>query len=343
MRLARVLIALSVVAVALLAHAAPASAALKLCNQTSYIVYAAIGAATKTELDTRGWTRIVPGDCQTPIPGPLTAPAYFIYARTSQAHSGASRAWGGTVQICARDTNFAQRMKLPVHGCQGNDFYKMPFAVLDRHGNPSWTTTFTETPALKALKDARHAGVNRLLEDLGYHVNVPGERARDLALEDFHKRMKLPADASEADLFDALETEAMKAAAPAGYTICNDTDDPLWAAIALQTPKGIVTRGWWLVTPGACSRAITEPLKTDSVYLFAEHKAKHVIVSGPTKLCVSNIEFEIAGRAACSGKGVTQMGFATTNTKGRAGYVAHIGDNGLLATAPPPHKAGTAK
>jgi uncharacterized membrane protein len=343
MKFAKVLIIAGMAAGALLARAAPASAALKLCNQTSYVVYAAIGAATKTELDTRGWTRIVPGDCQTPIPDPLAAPAYFIYAHTSQAHSGPSRAWGGNVPICARDTNFAQRTKLPVHGCQGNDFYKMPFAVLDRHGSPSWTTTFTESPALKTLKDARHAGINRLLEDLGYHVNVPGERARDLALEDFHKRMKLPADASEADLFDALETEATKAAAPAGYTVCNDTDEPLWAAIALQTPKKFVTRGWWQVSPGACSRVLTEALKTDSVYLLAEHKGKHVVVSGPTKLCVANVEFEIAGRAPCTGKGVTAMGFAVTNTKGRAGYVAHIGDNGLLAPAPPPHKAGPAK
>src|SRR6201999_186363 len=45
----------------------PASAALTLCNQTSYIVYAAIGSATKKELDTRGWTRVAPGDCQNPI------------------------------------------------------------------------------------------------------------------------------------------------------------------------------------------------------------------------------------------------------------------------------------
>ena len=313
----------------------PSSAALRLCNETSYVLYAAIGAATKTELDTRGWTRIVAGDCATPIAEPLTAPAYFIYAHVSQAHTGTSRAWGGNVLVCARETNFGQRVKLPVRGCQGEDFYKMPFAVLDRHGRSSWTTTFTEDPSIKSLKEAKRAGINRLLEDLGYRINVPGERARDLALEDFRKRMKLSADAGDADIFDALETEALKAAAPAGYTVCNQTDEPLWAAIGFETPKGLVTRGWWQVSAGACSRALTDPLKTDRVFLLAERKGKHVVVSGPMKLCTADTQFEFVGRKACSGKGLAMVGFTVTQTKGRTGYVANVGDNGLLPPAPP--------
>jgi uncharacterized membrane protein len=325
------------------AGSVPAAAGLKLCNQTSYIVYAAIGSATKTELDTRGWTRIVPGDCATPIETPLTAPAYFIYAHTSQAHSGPSRAWGGKIPICARDNNFVQRMKLPVRGCQGSDFYKMPFAVVDRHGLTSWTTTFTESSSIKRPNEAKRAGIDRLLEDLGYHVKVPGERARDLALDDFHKRIKLAADATDADLFNALETEATKLTAPAGYTVCNDTDQPLWAAIAPQTTKGLSARGWWQVSTGACSRLLTDPLKSDRVYLFAQHKNKAVIVSGPLKLCVVDAEFEWPQKKACTGKGLAVRGFAATDTRGHSGYVAHVGDSGLLPPAPPLHKAGASK
>ncbi len=317
----------------------PSTAALRLCNQTSYILYAAIGAATKTELDTRGWTRIVPGYCAIPIAGSLTAPAYFIYAHTSHAHSGPSRAWGGNVQICARETNFSQHVKLPVRNCQGPDFYKMPFAVLDRHGKTSWTTTFTESAMLTSLEAAKRAGINRLLEDLGYRVNVPGDRPRDLALDDFHKRMKLPADATDADLFNALETEAFKAAAPAGFTVCNDTDEALWAALGVRTGKGFVTRGWWQVSAGACSRALTEPQKTDRINLLVERKGKHVLVSGPIKLCVADSEFEFAGRKTCKGPGLTEMGFAAIPTKGRTGYVANVGDNGLLPPPPPPARS----
>lgn len=332
--------AFALIVAAVLGGTSPAIAALKLCNQTSYIVYAAFGAATKTELDARGWTRIQPGNCATPIPQSLTAPAYFIYAHTSPAHSGPSRAWGGNVAICARDTNFALRSKLPVRACPSPDYYKMPFAVIDRHGRASWTTTFTESSDLKTLKDARRAGINRLLEDLGYHVNVPGERARDLALDDFHKRAKLPADASSGALFTALEIQAMKKAAPAGYTVCNNSETPLWVAIALQAGKTFSTRGWWQVARGACSRLLTEPLNTGRVYLLAQSKGKPPLVTGSAKFCVQDSQFELPGKPACRGKGFSMAGFAATDTRGRSGYVAKIGDSGLAMPATSAKQSG---
>jgi uncharacterized membrane protein len=322
-----------------LCGAAPAHAALKLCNQTSYILYVAIGSATKKELNTIGWLRIVPGDCTTAISEPLKAPAYFLYARTSRAHSGPMRAWGGNVQICARDTNFTERTKLPMRGCRSNEFYKMPFAVLDRHGLATWTTTFKESPNLRTLKDAKHAGVNRLLEDLGYHVNVPGERAHDQALEDFHRRTKLPADANEAELFAALELQATKKASPVGYTVCNSSEQPTWIAIGLQGQKGIATRGWWEVPAGACSRVISETLHTKGVYLFARGKGKQPpVVAGSMKLCIRNTEFDLNGTQPCSGKGFGKVGFALTDTRGRTGYMANIGQNGLVQPGPQPPK-----
>lgn len=322
-----------------LCGAPPAQASLKLCNQTSYILYVAVGSATKKELDTTGWLRIVPGDCATPISELLRAPAYFLYARTSRAHSGPMRAWGGNVQICARDTNFTQRTKLPVRGCPSNEFYKMPFAVLDRHGHTTWTTTFKESPSLRTLKDAKHAGVNRLLEDLGYHVNVPGERAHDQALEDFHRRTKLPADANEAELFAALELQATKKGSPAGYTVCNSSEQPVWIAIGRQAQKGIATRGWWEAPAGACSRVISETLHTNGVYLFARGKGKQPpIVTGGTKLCIRGTEFDLNGAQPCSGKGFSKAGFAFTDTRGRAGYMANIGQSGLVQPGPQPRK-----
>lgn len=341
MNLVRLLQALSVLAVAALACATPAAADLKLCNQTSYILYSAVGQATKTELDVHGWMRIVPGDCATVVDGKLNKPAYFLYARTSQAHSGPVRAWGGTVQICARDTNFSTKTKLPIKNCPGADFYRMPFAVIDRRGKTSWQTTFTESHDIKSLHDARHAGVNRLLTDLGYRVNVPGDRARDLALDDFHKRMKLGADASDSDLFAAMETEAMKAAAPAGYTVCNQSDEPLSVAIGVPKGKSVNTRGWWQVAQGGCAHLLTDPLKTDRVYLLAEGKNKRLVATGASKLCVAETEFEIVTGGHCA-KGQTAKGFAVISTSGRPGLVANVGDKGLLP--PMSHaQAGTAK
>ena len=329
-------------AAAAVAQPQPALADLKLCNQTSYVIYTAIGAATKTELDVRGWTRVEPGDCATPISDALKATAYFMYARASQGYSGIQRAWGGGVQICARDTNFSVRMKLPVKACPGGEFYKMPFAVIDRHSRSSWTTTFTESDDIKSLKEAKRAGINRLLESLGYHVNVPGERARDLAIEDFHKRLKLPADASDSDLFDAMETQALKGAAPSGYTICNDSNEMLWAAVGLPKGRNLVSRGWWQIETGACSRVLGEPLKADHVYLFVQGKSKVPIVSGPAKLCTARNEFEISEKDRCSGRGLSKVGFAQTDTKGRSGYVVNVGETGILPPVPHATHAGLA-
>jgi uncharacterized membrane protein len=224
-------------------------------------------------------------------------------------------------------------MKLPLRACPKGGFYRMPFALIDRRGRANWTTTFTESAALKTMKDAKRAGINRLLIDLGYHVNGPGERARDMALEDFHKRAKLPADANSAELFASLETQATKSAVPAGYTVCNDSEATFWAAIGMKAPKGMLTRGWWEVSPGACGRLATEPLKTDRVFLAVQPKGLKPLVSGPAKLCVGENAFELTTSGACSGKSVHQANFAATDTRGRTGYVAHVGDNGLSPAA----------
>ena len=77
-----------------LAAPAPAHAALTLCNRTSYILYAATSAIQSPGSDTRGWTRIMPGECEIARKEPLTAESYLVHARSSIAHSGPSRAWG---------------------------------------------------------------------------------------------------------------------------------------------------------------------------------------------------------------------------------------------------------
>jgi uncharacterized membrane protein len=333
----------ALLAVAAFAVARPAAAELKLCNQTSYVLYTAVGSATKAELDVHGWQRIVPGDCATVVDGPLNKPAYFMYAHTSQAHSGPARAWGGSAEICARDTNFSTKARLPIKACPGDEFYHRPFAVIDRHGKTSWTTTFTESADIKSLQAAKHAGINRLLEDLGYHVNVPGDRARDLALDDFHKRTKLSADATDAELFDALETDAMRAVAPAGYSVCNNTGEALTVAVGIPKGKATDVRGWWQIAHRACSHLTTTPLNADRVYLLAEGKNKRTIVTGSTKLCVSPTQFETAS-TQCA-KGSSSRGFAVIETHNRAGIVANIGESGLLPASPlsAAHSAGTAK
>src|SRR5690606_3906286 len=90
----------------LLFASGPVEAALTLCNRTSYILYAATAAINTPQSQTQGWTRIVPGDCQTARKEDLTAETYLVHARSSLSHSGPARAWGGGFPMCVRDNDF---------------------------------------------------------------------------------------------------------------------------------------------------------------------------------------------------------------------------------------------
>jgi uncharacterized membrane protein len=310
---------------------APANAALRLCNQTSYVLYAATAQRNLPNIVTQGWARIAPGACGQAIAGPLTAPAYYVYARTSQAHAGPSRNWGGNAQFCVKDGNFSLSAPLAANGCPTDDAFAVPFAQINTQAMKNWTMTFTESAQLSRMDAARNAGIDRLLSDAGFKVGRNGAMDRDAALKKFRARMKLPANASDADLFDALETEALKVAAPAGYSICNESNAELWAALGLKSGKAWVSQGWWHVAPGACAKALTDPLSADKIYLHVEKHGNHHLVAGAMNFCVTNITFEIQGKEDCAKRGLANAGFAATDTKGMTGFAAHISNDGLVA------------
>ncbi len=325
---------------ALLAGMAPARANLKICNQTSYVLYAAVGWKAGADNITQGWTRVVPGDCADAITAPLSASNYYLYARTSKAHSGPARAWGGAAQLCSKDTNFTLHTPDATNTCTTDDAFLMGYAPLNTHSLTSWTTTLTEENTIASNATSRANGLDRLLADNGTAISGTGAtraKARDAALAAFRKRMKLASNAGLSDLFDALETEALKVAAPAGYLICNDTDGVIWGAIGLQAATEAVSIGWWKVPPGGCAHAVTEPLKIDRVYLHVEGHNKPGLVSGPMKFCTTSITFQLNGANDCKKRGLAEAGFAATNTKNVTGYAAHIGNNGLMPQAPSQH------
>jgi uncharacterized membrane protein len=327
----------SLIAALGIALGAPAAhASLKLCNQTSYVLYAATATQTDSQIFTQGWTRVVPGACRIAIKGDLIAPAYFTYARSSEAHSGPRRVWDGATNICARDTDFSFHLPLLTTQCPSPEMSELPFAPVSTQHMRSWTITFRETPAFDSMKSAERAGLRRLFGDLGARVDVysaGSDKALDLALESFRKRMHLSDRASTADLFGALETEAMKSATPLGYAICNDTDKPFWAALGEKKGAVSVARGWWMVAAGSCAKAITQSVAKRKIFLRVEKSKGVALISGPEKFCVTDIEFEIQGREHCAARGLIEADFAETNTTGAAGFTAHISEAGLVAMA----------
>ena len=306
----------------------PAHAALQLCNQTSYVIYAAVGVQQSSQILTRGWTRVVPGNCANAVAEPLKAASYFVYARSAHARGAAPRIWGGQFQFCAQEANFSLTTQVANAVCSTPGAFQAPFAPIATNGAQSWTMTFTEQPALATPDDARAAGLRRLLNDLGYQ---PATDARSLgnAIGRFRAHMKLPANISPDDLFTALEAEARKAPSSEGYSICNDGDAEIWAALAMKAGQDFVSRGWWGVAAHACTVAINAGLGRDAVYLFASKEGNNHLVTGPTQFCASNAPFDIKGRDRCAARGLSVLGFAATNAKGAPAFTVHIGNKGL--------------
>lgn len=311
----------------------PAQAALTLCNRTSYILYAATSAIQSQGGDTQGWTRIAPGDCQVARKEPLKAESYLVHARSALAHSGPPRAWGGATPVCVKDADFTLKRSGTQASCTAADSFALPFAAIANGGKSAWTMNFDETPVM-SLSEAQLAGVKRLLKDNGYkiaHIDGKPDKATGAALTDFRARMHFGANAGNAELFTALEREAARKIAPSGYTVCNDSPETLLVALGQIEQGKPVSRGWWTVEPKACAKAMTTPLKTDTVFLLAQHKNGSVFVGGKQKFCVASAVFDVQGAQDCIGRGLAEAGFAATPTKGLSGYVAHIGADGLRA------------
>jgi uncharacterized membrane protein len=328
----RIMLVMLVVLAGLLLPAAPAQAALTLCNRTSYVLYAATAAIQSPRSDVEGWTRIAPGDCQLARKEALTAETYLVHARSSIAHSGPARAWGGAYPVCVKDGNFSIKQTVTQPYCSAEGTFSLPFAPLANRGKSVWTMNFDEQPMMN-LSQAQLAGVKRLLKDNGYKIGaIDGkpDKLTGAALADFRKRMHFSPSAGNVELFEALERQAKARIAPAGYTVCNDSRDTLLIALGEMEHGQAVSRGWWTAQPGGCARAITTPLNTDAVFLLAQKKNGATLVGGSQVFCTAAPAFEIRGAANCAARGYGQYGFARTQTRGAGGTVAHVGPAGLI-------------
>jgi uncharacterized membrane protein len=328
-----------VLALAVLCSAAfslPASASYIVCNKTSYVLYAAVGVQAEKNITTRGWTRVIPGVCEAALKGKLSAGPYYIYARSANAHKGPARAWGGQSELCASAGNFTLKRARGAAACTGEDSFTLPFALADTDAQETWTSIFTESDKLPTMEDASTAGLQRLLADNGYKIAVEARQSPALqaALADFRKQNKLSPRASQAQLFAALEREAEKSASHDGYTVCNESAAPLWAAIAYQSGGTWVSRGWWKVAPAACARAIEKPLPVTDIFLLIENKKGKRVVTGADTFCISDASFDVTDRRRCELRGLKEAGFAATSATSRQGFTARIGEGGLIAFKP---------
>jgi uncharacterized membrane protein len=75
---------------------------------------------------------------------------------------------------------------------------------------------------------------------------------------------------------------------------------------------------------------MTTPLGGNPVYLIAQKLNGAVLVGGTEKFCTAPNAFEVQSRADCAQHGMSEAGFAPTAGHGAPGFVAHIGNAGLV-------------
>ncbi len=275
----------------------------EICNETSYIIEASTGRYEGQGVVVEGWTRLRPGACEKVIEGNLRPGIHYLFGRSSTAHRGGRKVWGGQSQLCIDPTGSFAIENIPdcgMMGLEGRDF--RPVLIED---SKRWRTSFTETEK-RNLEQASAAGVQRLLDNAGvYAGRIDGYLGRKTraAIGDFLTSKGLDAETSDADLMDILEQTAIDRARNVGLTFCNRTNNRIWSAMARRRGEGWESRGWWLLEAGGCARVIDEPLLQAGLFAYAEMESGEgeirTLTRGSDSFCVSKAKFAITGREAC--------------------------------------------
>lgn len=314
----------------------------QVCNETGYVLEAATGRPDGRAIVVQGWTRLRPGECKTAVGAPLARGTHYLYARTSSAHRGGRRQWGGDARLCV-DPQQQFSIENPPN-CSVSGYEERRFRRVQINKRDTWRTSFSEaTPYTMAR--ARAMGLQRLLTDAGYDIGE-GRRGADprriaQAIAQFRASARLAANASEDQLIDALETAARRRAEQVGLTLCNRTSGRLWTAVARRRGEGWESRGWWQLNPGGCVRTIDETLMQERYYVYASmdtNQGARVLAAPGETFCTSPSRFAILGRENCEARHYGTALFTSISTRERAGLVVDFQDRDFL----PPGEAARA-
>lgn len=122
----------------LFAHAAPARADFRLCNDTKSLVGVALGYRENGKWQTEGWWQVPGETCASLIDGDLNSRYYYLYAE--DADRGGQ--WRGDVFMCTSDREF--RIE-GVQECFARGFQKTGFFEIDTSNKQSWMVRLTES------------------------------------------------------------------------------------------------------------------------------------------------------------------------------------------------------
>lgn len=317
---ARCLLVTAAALAGLILSARPAAADLKLCNRTSYVVDTAIAMEERGAAASRGWFRILPGQCRAILQGQPPADAIFLHTRTPALYGTAPLASAGDNEFCIADSDF---VIAGARKCRSGQRFAKFNAVRPTAIEQDFAVYLAEEAEYSDVQ-ARDAGIQRLLIAAGYDATpIDGIRGSktEAALSQFIQDNKLSLTAAgRSDFFDLLLDAAQKPGS--GFSWCNDTVHTVMAAIGMEDAGVMITRGWYRVEPGKCLRPdITgQPRR---IYSFAEavdsegrpvtRSGGPLVWGGADILCTRSSKFEIADQTDCAAKGLAASGFAAVD------------------------------
>ena len=315
----------------------------QVCNETSFVLEAATGRPDGRAILVQGWTRLRPGECRAAVGAPLARGTHYLYARTSSAHRGGRRQWGGDARLCV-DPRDQFSIENPPN-CSVSGYEERRFRRVQINKRDTWRTSFSEATPY-TLTRARAVGLQRLLTDAGYEIGE-GRRGADprriaQAIAQFRAAARLSANASEDQLIDALETAARRRADQVGLTLCNRSSGRLWTAVARRRGEGWESRGWWQLAPGGCVRTVDEVLIQEAYYVYASmetDEGPRLLAAGGEPFCTSPSRFAILGRERCEALHYNTSLFTRILRRDRTGLAVDFQDRDFLPANETPRQA----
>jgi uncharacterized membrane protein len=306
--------------IALLALAAPASADLRLCNRTSYVLDLALGLEDKGAAATRGWFRVEPGQCRSVLQGAIEAERLLVHARAPAVYGSSPLPMTGHADLCVADGNFVIAGARACVARKGQRLVRFT-AVAPAQSEQGLSANIAEEGDYTD-DQARLAGIQRLLVAAGYDASpidgIAGQKT-EAALGQFLKDRRLPAEASSQPAFFDVLLDAVQQSSGTGFSWCNDTGYLVMAALGIEDKGAVVTRGWYRIEPGKCLKPEISG-QPQHLYSFGEavdrdgrivtHGASSLTWGGTTILCTREARFELGDHADCVGKGLSSTGFA---------------------------------
>lgn len=303
--------------------AGPAEAKYSLCNKSSYALSAAIGYVDGDRLATRGWWRLRPGQCKVVLTEPTNPGRYFVYAEAIAGHRGPSRTWSGETPLCVENYGFFNLRNQEV--CRGDPLSQRKFFDVDvtEAAAGNWQTDFTEAGNF-TVYSAEVAGVQRLLQDVGKDVSrIDGAMGRSTqrALGAYRREKSLTdANSIDDELIDALIEDANAREAKLGFFYCNKTSDSVWAAIAEpQDDERYISKGWWKLDPGDCSKILKGELARDHYFVYGAIESGPVekrLTGGDAAFCVNAVMFSAENELDCDEQDLDEAMFRRVDIGG---------------------------